>query len=223
MKKIIFALTLFCLTSDMLSAQQFRFGLTASPVFDWLKIDGTTFSNDGLKIGFQYGLLLDQTIGNVERYAFSTGFIINYVGESFSGTDSNGTTLNVVPRVQYIEIPLTIKLRTNEINYITYYGLFGFTPGFNIKARGDFNVDPDPANISVQDINLRDDNMFDVKYNLINLNLTLGVGLEYAMSENTAIIGGLFFQNGFTNVINDKVDDDNAQLKQIGIRLGVLF
>jgi len=136
--------------------------------------------------------------------------------------------------VQYIEIPLTIKLRTNEVNYMTYYGLFGLTPGINISARGDVEIDPDPVGISQTDISLKDDNDFNYKYGFFNVSLSVGAGVEYAMTENTAITGGIFFQNGFVNVINDDEstiggvalegrDDNNTTLKQFGIRLGVLF
>ena len=55
------------------------------------------------------------------------------------------------------------------------------------------------------------------------MSLTLGAGLEYSMAENTAIMAGIFFQNGFANVIDDDIDDNSSTLKQFGIRLGVLF
>lgn len=72
MKKIILSTLFFCAILSAVQAQQFRFGLTASPVFDWVKVDGELYESVGTKAGFQYGLLFDQTIGSVERYAFST-------------------------------------------------------------------------------------------------------------------------------------------------------
>lgn len=222
MRKIVIICTFILAAMPTVFAQQFRFGLTATPMFDWLSVDGTVVESDGSRVGFQYGLLFDQTIGNVQRYAFSSGLLINYANTAIVASDSVFSQ-TVVARVQYIEIPLTIRLRTNEVNYITYYGQFGVTPGFTIKARGDFSFDPDPLGFSEKDVNIIKDNDFNVKYNPINLSLTLGAGMEYGVSENTAIIAGVFFQNGFTNVIKDEIDDDNARLKQIGIRLGVLF
>lgn len=221
MKKSILIIMIFCALGA--SAQStFRFGLTATPVFDWLRIEGNTTENAGTKFGFQYGLLFDQTIGNVERYAFSTGVVINYVNVGTTATDTVfDVTAESALRVQYIEIPLTMRLRTNEVNYITYYGQFGLTPGFRIKARGDFSVDGVSAG---EDIDMTEkDNITDATYNLMNISLTLGAGAEYALTENTSLIGGIFWQNGFANVIDDDVDDNNAYLKQIGVRLGVLF
>ena len=235
MKKIVITILFFVATAPFVFSQEFRFGLTGSPVFSWMKIDGEEFQNEGSRLGFQYGLLLDQTIGNVERYAFSTGFIINMTGGQYSYTDTTPVAIDsisvitsrakeVVAKVQYIEIPLTIKLRTNEVNYMTYYGQFGITPGINIRARGEFTSDPDPSGENASDLDLREDNNpDDIKCNIFNISLTLGAGLEYSMSENTALVGGVFFQNGFSGIINDKFDDNAAKLKQIGIRLGVLF
>jgi len=230
MKKIVCSIAFICVFSGFLQAQQFRFGLTASPVFNWYSIDGDLYSSDGLRFGFQYGILFDQTIGNIERYAFATGLIINMGSGGIAYYDDTTTiSTTFTNRVQYIEIPLTIKLRTNEVNYVTYYGLFGLTPGITIKARGDIQFDPDLFGTSETDIDLRNDNDFNYKYQPVNVSLTIGAGMEYAMTENTALTGGLFFQNGFTNVINDDdsgvtgSDDNNTRLKQFGVRLGVLF
>ncbi len=222
MKKIILSSLFFCAILTTLHAQEFRFGLTASPVFDWSKVDGGLYEGEGTKAGFQYGLLLDQTIGSVERYAFSTGVIINYanVGVSFTDTATD-IKATWTARTQYIEIPLTVRLRTNEINYFSYYGQFGLTPGFCIKSRGDLVIN----DVSIaDDVNLREtDNLTGSQYQLFNISLTLGVGTEYSIAENTNLIAGIFFQNGFANFIDDDVDDNNAYLKQLGIRLGVLF
>ncbi len=224
MKKIALSAAIFCMVINSLQAQQFRFGLTASPVFDWLRVEGDKSENIGTKFGFQYGLLFDQTIGSVERYAFSTGIIINYANSGITFQDSLlgiPFTTEWNAKTQYIEIPLTIRLRTNEVNYMSYYGQFGVTPGVCIKARGDYSVD---GELIYEDINFRDkNNDSGIQYQLFNISLTLGLGMEYAIAENTAIMAGLFFQNGFANVIDDDIDDNFSTLKQIGIRLGVLF
>lgn len=222
MKKIILSTLFFCAILATVQAQEFRFGLTASPVFDWARVDGGLYEGEGTKVGFQYGLIFDQTIGSVERYAFSTGIIINYANTGVSVTDTaTDITGTWSARSQYLEIPLTIRLRTNEINYFSYYGQFGLTPGFCIKSRGDLVVD----NVTIaEDVNLREkDNLTGSQYQLFNVSLTLGIGAEYSIAENTNILAGIFFQNGFANFIDDDVDDNNAYLKQIGIRLGVLF
>ncbi len=222
MKKIALIALFFSALTLHAQSPTFRFGLTATPVFDWLRIEGDSYENGGTKFGFQYGLLFDQTIGNVERYAFSSGILINYVNASYSYATgvSLDSTSEIDLRVQYIEIPLTMRLRTNEVNYLTYYGQFGLTPGFRIKARADYFEEGTALD---EDLNFTEENISGATYNLMNISLTLGAGAEYALTENTSIMGGIFWQNGFANVIDDDVEDNNAYLKQIGVRVGVLF
>jgi hypothetical protein len=221
MKKILCSIVIICGLQTFVNAQEFRFGLTASPEFCWFGIHGDDIQSDGPRLGFQYGLLFEPTIGSVERYAFSTGIIVNVAGGNISDVD---TSLNLEfisnIKAQYIEVPITIKLRTNEVNYMTYYGLFGMTPGINIQARD--HIEDGDGNVIAEDLDIRDQTGTE-NYKLFNVSLTLGAGVEYAMTENTSLTGGIFFQNGFTNVFETSATEENIQLKQFGIRLGVLF
>jgi hypothetical protein len=219
MRKI--ALAIFLMTAVSVSfAQDFRLGLTASPVVSWFSIDGSDVESDGPRLGFQYGLLVEPTIGSVERYAFSTGLVVNMVGGFINGSDSLLGDLSSTLRVQYLEIPLTAKLRTNEINYISYYGLLGITPGLNIKAR--YDLKDANGDYLLEDENLRDSDLQD-KYKLFNLSLTLGIGAEYSLTETTTLTGGITFQNGFVNVYESSLTDETIQMKQFLLRLGFLF
>ena len=42
--------------------------------------------------------------------------------------------------MQYINIPLGLKLKTNEIGYFTFYANLGLDAGINIKALGTSNM-----------------------------------------------------------------------------------
>ena len=39
--------------------------------------------------------------------------------------------------LQYVELPLTFKMRTKEMGYTTVYGRFGLGLGMNVKAEAD--------------------------------------------------------------------------------------
>jgi hypothetical protein len=210
-------------------AQDFRFGLTASPVISWFSVNGTDVKSEGPKLGFQYGLIFEPTIGEVERYAVSTGLIINMAGGFLSGDSTffdnidsveQTITFNSSYRVQYIEIPVAIKLRTNEINYMSYYGSFGLTPGINIKAR--YDKEDSNGNNLVEDVDIRSKGEAE-KYKLLNLSLTLGLGAEYGITETTTLTGGIVFQNGFMNVLESSMTEETIQMKQFVLRIGVLF
>src|SRR5580765_1493502 len=96
-----------------------------------------SIKKNGSYIGFCYGLLMDVKIP--KNYAFSTGLIISYDGGKLNYLDS--VKFNTLPnttyppgtdveyRLQYVEIPVSIKLMTNQIGYITYFGQFGLNAG----------------------------------------------------------------------------------------------
>lgn len=221
MKKIVVIFCLALLTAYSVYAQNFRFGLTASPVLSWFGVAGSDIESDGVKLGFQYGLLFEPEIGQVDRYVFSTGVIINMVGGYLFAEDSTVNNYYSTVRAHYVELPLTIKLRSNEVNYIRYYGLFGLTPGLNIKAR--YDLEDGDGNMLVEDYDLTKGTANGDEYKLFNLSLTLGIGAEYAMTETTTLTGGIFFQNGFTNVFENSQTSEAIQLKQLGLRIGILF
>ncbi|MBK6340819.1 MAG: hypothetical protein IPF63_14960 [Bacteroidetes bacterium] len=52
--------------------------------------------------------------------------------------------------------------------------------------------------------------------------MSFEAGLEYSMTENTALVGGLFFTNGFINQLDDD-DKERVATRNFGIRIGVLF
>src|SRR5712671_6072570 len=148
MKKT-FVLFFALLVSGILSAQdnasgdKFRFGFKVAPSLAWLKPDVKGFSSNGSKIGFIYGIMMDYNFA--KNYAFSTGLEVSYRGGKikYDYSFSSGNTVHTYSgddtyNLKYIELPLTIKMKTNEIGYITYYGQFGFQPGFKISAKQDF-------------------------------------------------------------------------------------
>ncbi len=227
MKKTIFiALLTFSMTQAAFS-QHVRFGLTFSPQYAWMKSSNLDFgadnmqvTNTGGKLGFDYGLLLDFILDNNERYAFGTGLVISHTGGNLTTKtqDSTGALLLTIDqniKLQYIEIPLTFRLRTNEIGYLTYYGQFGLDLGIGIAKRVDQTYTPDPTNLS--GINLKLANFIP-----LNLGLYISGGVEYSLSGNTSLLVAPFFKNGFTNVINDG-DKEKTAINNIGLRLGILF
>jgi hypothetical protein len=121
-----------------------------------------------------------------------------------------------------VAIPVTFRLRTNEIGYLTYYGQFGLTPGINVRARGTTDSNPGDTK-EKQDYN--------PVIGFFNLALSFGAGIEYSLSGNTALLAGLFFENGIVPVVDKKEDtflnDDEENNRTIvntaGIKLGVFF
>ncbi len=214
MKKTLLALAAATLFAGNIKAQdekKFRLGLEICPNMAWLKSDEKGFENDGSPVGFRFGLLGDFRLGGDKNYYFSTGVFMNSLkGKSkVAIVDSSGAAGSATfeSKFQYVELPLSIKLKTNEIGYISYFGQIGFDAGLNVSAKarvgdGDFEDFSDDANI-------------------LRVALLVGGGLEYNFSGGTSALLGLKYSNAFTSV-NDG-DGGDVRLHYFEITVGALF
>jgi len=205
--KQLFALLIVIFGLSSVQAQgNLRLGLTASPNIGWISLDTRGVNSDGNRIGFRYGVIAD--FGFTENYAFSTGLFLNHTGGKISfptstvsdGNTSIGSTESEI-KLQYLDLPLTLKLRTNEIGYITYYGQIGFDLSINIGAKADANVKDSNGNT----LFTTDNEKITGDINLFKLGLHVGAGAEYNLSGNTSILVGLSYHNGFTNIMDFEV------------------
>lgn len=211
-------LTLILLTAIIsnLSAQEddlrkFRFGLHFTPNIAWLNPSSEGYEKNGSSMGFSYGLSAEFFLA--KNYLFSTGLTLSKLGgnltygDYFHDKDNNVFLFSEIDQsynVKYIEIPLTLKLRTNEIGYMTYYGNFGLRAGFNYSATGDFDYKNVSGGISKGDVDIKDDIKF------FNSWLVVGIGAEYSISGNTAVMFGVTFNNGFLNTLDNKLVETNS-------------
>jgi len=195
------------------SKQMFHFGLKAAPSLAWLVSDTKGLTSDGLKFGFSYGLITEFNF--TDHYAFATGLDITYRGGKFSQENDSSVIKNTL-NLEYIEIPLTLKLKTNEIGYMTYFLQFGVAPGLNIRARGDstitFKNGASPVTSSGSDI----------KDSINNLNVAMIIsgGIEYSLSGSTVLLASLNFNNGFLDVL---VGNKKANSDYLALTIGILF
>jgi hypothetical protein len=184
--------------------RKLRFGLQLNPHISWLTPNTAGYESEGAKFGMTYGLAAEFFL--TKNYLFSTGlFIANLGGEvSFEGIyeDNNGANIPSAVKqsygIKYIEIPLTLKLRTNEIGYMTYYGQFGLKSGIKFKSTSDFSYSDINNSPKIEGVNTASDIFF------INMYLTVGAGVEYNISGNTSLLLGLTYNNGFINQLDKR-------------------
>lgn len=229
MKKI-FRFTLLLLFPALISSAQtsdptFHFGMKICPNMAWLKSDTKGLESDGSVTRFSYGLITEFRIA--ENYAFATGIDISYRGGKLkeeNNTDTSTTVDESTLKLQYIELPLTLKLKTNEIGHLRYYLQVGVAPGFNLRARADGKTttqvrttgsNPTNTTKEFEDQDVQDD------INSINVSMVIGAGIEYNLSGSTNFFGGIVFNNGFTDISDSK--DDKYVSNFLGLNLGVLF
>ena len=216
---VIFCTALFFGSQSFSQDKKIGFGLQGSPQISWMKPDNEKMmKNDGVKLGFGYGLMFDFRFG--QNYSFSTG--INVLSTSgrleyqdsleipfiHDGIDDTLPATTVTYKLGYLEIPLTLLLKTNEIGYMTYFGQFGISSQFNLKAKGDATFN----NIADEDLSK------EVKF--LNMGLIIGGGFQYSLGGNTALVLALIYNNGFTDILKD---EEKVALKSLSLKLGVMF
>lgn len=186
--------------------RKFRLGLQLSPHISWMSPNTDKYSSTGKKFSFTYGLATEFFLA--KNYLVATGiFIANLGGElSFKGVYLDNNGVNIPSGVQqtysikYIEIPLTLKLRTNEIGYMTYYGQFGLKLGGKFKSTSDLTYTDISNTPTVKDKNTASDIFF------MNTYLVIGAGAEYNITGNTNLMIGLTYNNGFVNQLDKKAN-----------------
>lgn len=218
MKKTLFAL-FFTFASASLFAQdasQIRLGLTAHPNFGFLKVENG--KGNGLSTGFTYGLMSDFEFA--ENYCFATGLtvttingegeIINYSPYHTAAAGTN-TAYNVKYKMQYLQIPLSIKLKTDEKDDMKFYGQFGLSTDFRIGARQDVEQGNTPL---ADDIKATDNTKF------LRAGMIIGGGVEYRLSGKTSLLGGITYNNGLTNIAKKPHSVKNHF---VALNIGVFF
>ncbi|WP_375579538.1 outer membrane beta-barrel protein [Marivirga tractuosa] len=206
MKKLLFSTLL--LFSVCIAEAQVRFGFKAAPTISFNRIDAETdntdFNTDGVGLRFQLGPVFD--IEFKENHYFSTGLIFTSKRSAFTA-DSIGTTYSEDYSPQYLQVPITLKLLTEEIGLDKkIYFQFGGTVDFMTNNEGD-------AENIVQ------------SFRFVDLNSLLAIGLEYSFGINTKIFGGVVYQRGLLNVIKQNIYEDNFKLRNdfVGLEVGIIF
>ncbi len=220
MKKYLIILTLVFSGLQSLYSQNMKFTVFVEPKFSWMTPDLKNVDNDGIKLGVNIGLNVDKFFA--PNYAIMTGISIDNTGGFLKYDLVNGKPIKTnggmvtIPtgstleyKLQYINVPIGLKLKTNEIGYFTFFTHLGINAGVNIKATGE-----------VEGYELENDNISD-EIKLFNLGYYIGLGTEYSIGGNTAIVLGITYNNGFVDITtdsNNKVTNSN-----FAVRIGILF
>jgi len=231
---LIVVLIAVCSIAQAQVDRSLHFGLKAAPSLAWLRSDTKGYDSNGSKFGFSYGLITEFNFA--DNYAFATGIDITYRGGKFKSVESESikdmnnldsivitTSTSSSYTIQYIELPITLKLKTNEIGYLTYFLQAGVAPGINIRARKSFTADiqTTPVGGSTASSSAEGDKI-DVQddINRFNLSMIIGGGVEYTLSGHTVFLGGIQFNNGFLDVFDN---DAKVNSNYLALTLAVLF
>jgi hypothetical protein len=218
MKKALFALSLLVGGAVTTASAQVEIGLKVSPSVSSLAATSPSaynFDKDGSLASIGGGLVLDYFFG--QNYAFSTGLQLTSKGGSITYYDptltgvGNNTTFKQKVRLQYVEVPVTVKLFTNDIATDTklYFQVGGVVSGL---TGGRINGDKyftDAANNNEQKRS-RSHFLF------ADFGLLGGLGAEYQVGQSTKVFAGVSYHHGLLNV--DRFFDNTRKYKDVSLK-----
>lgn len=191
------------------STPALRMGLSVSPMLSWftMDIDEAYIQTDGVRFNIQYGLHIDKRLGSNPNYFLSTGIFVMNTGGSLTYGHVDSETGEKFKRTSdfrfnYINIPIALMLRTNDIGYMTYFARVGFDNGFTIKTAQDYT---DQAFGSTETVKYEKEAADDF-VTLYRIALHLELGVEYKLTGNTRLMISLEWNNGLNNVFDKEFE-----------------
>ncbi|MBI4947738.1 MAG: outer membrane beta-barrel protein [Bacteroidetes bacterium] len=236
--------------------KNFRFGVTALPSLVSYKPDdlkkfekgGTTFRfgvlvnaeysfSGNFALGFGIGI---GSCGGKIKFIDSTHYYVND-GEIIQVKDTSNILTGKIEqfllktrtyKASYYSIPISLKMRTNEIGYMRYF----VEPRLNINIRKKVRADDDVVNWNSTNA-VKEENLDITKdMALLKISATLSAGGEYYLSGSTAFVFAIGYDYGLSNAVQKESGNllrtkDNVvkpleqKFNQNGIvlSLGILF
>lgn len=214
MKRLLLVSTFLILSTGLFA--QVKVGLIFSPGLAYnrlqLREDMPGLETKGVGLKFLAGPEISFYLG--DNYAFTTG-ILYYTQRAawrreFTEPITNQRVVQEpVYNLQYIQLPATFKLFTNEIGtdlklYFQLGGAFNIKVGEKLKGT---NVKTETA------------------IKPIDASLIAGTGVELQLGENTYFLVGIRYTRGLLNILKDSQLNNKAILKSdlISLDLGIRF
>lgn len=257
MKKLfLFAIAMYCLVLNSFAQtteatesipesaelKRIRFGAFIAPSLSWMKPtaakDGSqTQENGGSKMGFAYGLMADYQL--TDNYTIATGLTVNSSGGKVN-TNNPAAGINEVSKssfnysLQYIEIPVALKLKTDKIGQCVFFGQAGMSLGINIGKKATYNVEQKTGDTTSNTIKADQKEKLSGSFGNIApilLQMNLGIGVQYAINKKLDAYIGLFFNNSFAPDITNpskykaipEFKDGTVRLNNFALRMGFYF
>jgi hypothetical protein len=202
--------------------ERISLGIHFDPLISWFGSDTKQIKSAGARPGFNFGITYNKYF--TSNYSFSAGLsLINAGGRLSSGDTTvmefSNFTSTVLPgkpviyKIQYLSLPVGLKLQSNQIGYITFFTNLGLDPKVVIASKADI------PSLGISGENAKKElRMFNIGYHIT-------AGIEYSIGGTTALIAGLNFENNFMDVTKDinTQPDDKITHKILSFRLGINF
>lgn len=213
MKKLTLIALLLVVTSTAFA--QLEMGIKITPSIAGNRIIAPKeygFEKEGGNFRFGFGVIGDYYF--TESAAFSTGLAFTGKGGSISYLNNNVRTIEEIS-LQYLEIPLTVKLFTNEV-----------APDMKIYFQTGLSLNPRiSAKVNGEKLDQNDDK-YTKRFNVLDTDVILGSGLEWQLGESTKVFGGLSYHRGLLNIDDyhkNKSNKIEIRNNVVSLDLGVKF
>lgn len=210
MKKLLF--TAILIISVVTSHAQVRFGFRIAPVLSYNRIqtsgDLYKIENNKSAIKLQLGPTFDLPFR--ENHYFSTGIYFNTKQVNVrTENQSNGEVNEGEFNLQYVQIPISLKLLTDEVG-LDKKIYFQFGTAVDLRTQGVLT-----NNAILNQVDFAD------------FMAILAIGMEYRLGLNTKLYGGIMYNRGLLNAVNKSPisQDQEWRLNNdlIGLEFGVTF
>lgn len=210
------------MTTVALNAQdfkKFRLGLSVGPNFGWVKPNDKDWNSDGARVGFGAGLVTDFYF--TKNYGISTGIQIMNAGGRLK-SEGAGYSFTAKYMNQYVQLPLGLKMKTNDFSGFNIFGLFGVTAEYRYKSTISYNYSTILGTVSEDKADGKDYTRD------MRLGLNIGLGTEYNIAGSTNLFLSLVYNNGIIGAIknndsNNANNTTNGNLNYFAVNVGVLF
>lgn len=220
--KLLFLFPLGLAVTQIVSAQDYRFGIQLNPVVSWFNTDIDEVDNEGSRAGFNFGFSAERYFN--DNFAFTGGISITNSGGRLKCINPNTFRFSnytsvvaagnpIIYRVQFLSVPAGLKYKTDEIGLLSYFAGFGFDPKMVIRGR----VDIPSLDIKGQKA------MTEIRR--FNFGYHLEGGVDYSIDGNISVILGLGFENNLIDLTKDIGDQktDRTSQKFLKFIFGVNF
>jgi hypothetical protein len=199
---------------------EYVLGIKLAPVISTSRIQNDNENYDVIESSssfkLSFGLVVDKML--TENYVLSTGLIylpkgVNLGTELLNNDPQAGLSTFNDPdeyKLQYLQIPFTLKLFTNEI---IPDGRLGFQLG----------VAPE---IKVYEEALEPEDAVIQEFQTFNFPVVIGAGIDYRVGINTVLFGGITYQRGLTNIVKEtRLGSEDLEIRStvISIDAGIKF
>lgn len=235
-------MALFHYSYAQVEVEDFSFGFELSPTISWVNTDDNRINNNGSNLGVKLGTTGEYMLSENYSLTGSVFFVFNQGGQVLYEVGGNllpntrlsearfneeglPDNVNIRYKIQFVELPIGFKMRTNQIGNIRYFAHFPeMAMVFNTQARANLTGGPPSNSVDLEDENINKEVPF------LRFKWAVTGGAEYQIGGNTYLVGGIGFQSTFGDILkgrgvknNGERDDSSAKIRSLILKLGVRF